>query len=93
MDGKDGRPVAKLPVMREAGPLARIVVSVPAGEGYILLRLEDTPLRAAAKWVTLATVLLMVLAVGLHFGPRGVQKRLTNILQSCRIHLYISCAD
>ena len=56
LDGKDGRPVRKLPLEREAGPLARIVVPVPAGEGYILLRFEDTPLRAAAKWVTLVTL-------------------------------------
>ena len=76
LDGKDGQPVAKLPVTREAGPLARIVVSVPAGEGYVLLRLEDTPLRAAAKWVTLATALLMVVALGLHFGLVRRQKTL-----------------
>ena len=56
LDGKDGRPVRKLPLEREAGPLARIVVPVPAGEGYILLRFEDTPLRAAAKWITLVTL-------------------------------------
>jgi hypothetical protein len=56
LDGKDGRPIGKLPLEREAGPLARVVVRVPAGEGYILLRFEDTPLRAAAKWVTLVTL-------------------------------------
>ena len=56
LDGKDGRPVRMLPLEREAGPLARIVVPVPAGEGYILLRFEDTPLRAAAKWITLVTL-------------------------------------
>ena len=56
LDGKDGHRIEKLPLEREAGPLARIVVPVPAGEGYILLRFEDTPLRAAAKWITLATL-------------------------------------
>jgi len=56
LDGKDGRRIEKLPLEREDGPLARIVVPVPAGEGYILLRFEDTPLRAAAKWVTLVTL-------------------------------------
>ena len=61
LDGKDGRPVEKLPVLREAGPLARIVVPVPAGQGYILLRFEDTPLRTAAKWVTYATLALVAL--------------------------------
>ena len=62
LDGKDGRPVQKLPLEREDGPLARIVVPVPAGEGYILLRFEDTPLRAAAKWITLATLAAVVVA-------------------------------
>ena len=56
LDGKDGRRIEKLPLEREDGPLARIVVPVPAGEGYILLRFEDTPLRAAAKWITLVTI-------------------------------------
>ena len=63
LDGKDGRPIEKLPLEREAGPLARIVVPVPAGEGYILLRFEDTPLRAAAKWLTLAVLGAVVVAV------------------------------
>ena len=62
LDGKDGRPVRKLPLEREAGPLARVVVPVPAGEGYILLRFEDTPLRAAAKWITLGTLVAVVIA-------------------------------
>jgi hypothetical protein len=61
LDGKDGRPVEQIAVEREAGPLARVVVPVPQGEGYILLRFEDTPLRAAAKWVTVGTVALLVL--------------------------------
>ena len=67
LDGKDGRPVRKLPLEREDGPLARVVVTVPAGEGYILLRFEDTPLRAAAKGVTLATVALVLAAFLVHF--------------------------
>jgi hypothetical protein len=71
LDGKDGRPVRKLPLEREAGPLARIVVPVPAGEGYILLRFEDTPLRAAAKWITLAVlVVIVVITVSLWLRPR-----------------------
>ncbi len=64
LDGKDGRRVEKLPVFREDGPLARIVVPVPAGQGYILLRFEDTPLRTAAKWVTCATLLLAAVVSG-----------------------------
>ena len=63
LDGKNGRPVRKLPLQREDGPLARIVVPVPAGEGYILLRFEDTPLRAAAKWITLVVLGVVIVAV------------------------------
>ena len=46
---------AKLPLRREEGRW-RGRGAGAAGEGYILLRFEDTPLRAAAKWVTLATL-------------------------------------
>ncbi len=65
LDGKNGRPVRKLDLQREDGPLARIVVPIPQGEGYILLRFEDTPLRRVSKLVTLAFVigLLAILAV------------------------------
>jgi hypothetical protein len=60
LDRKDGRPVREIPLLREAGPLARIVLPVPAGEGYILLRMEDTPLRKAARWTTLGAVALLI---------------------------------
>mgnify|MGYP001048072342 CR=1 FL=1 len=63
LDGKNGRPVGKLAVQREDGPLARIVVPIPAGQGYILLRFEDTPLRTASRWVTYATGFASLLVV------------------------------
>jgi len=50
----------ELQIEREDGPLARVVVSLPAGEGYLLLRFEDTPLRQASKWIS--TVFLLLLA-------------------------------
>jgi hypothetical protein len=61
LDGKNGKPVRELPLLREDGPLARIVLPVPQGEGYILLRMEDTPLRAAAKWITVGALALLAL--------------------------------
>ncbi len=70
LDGKNGRPVGKLDLQREDGPLARIVVPIPAGEGYILLRFEDTPLRAAAKWATYGTFFVLLLTVGVTFLRR-----------------------
>jgi len=72
LDGKDGRPVEQIPVEREDGPLARVVVPVPQGQGYILLRFEDTPLRAAAKWITLGTVALLVISAGVGLLRRRV---------------------
>ncbi len=66
LDGKGGKPVQTLALTRENGPLARVVVPVPAGEGYILLRFEDTPLRTAAKGITLATGAAAMLAVLVH---------------------------
>ncbi len=74
LDGKNGRPVQRLLLQREDGPLARIVVPVPAGEGYILLRFEDTPLRAAAKWITLA-VLGAVAVAAVVLGIRNRRRK------------------
>jgi hypothetical protein len=79
LDGKDGRPIRELPLEREAGPLARILVPVPAGDGYILLRFEDTPLRAAAKWITYGTLLLITLA-GVLFCAQRLRLRIGNQL-------------
>lgn len=71
LDAKNGKPVQGLEVQREDGPLARIVVPLPPGQGYIMLRFEDTPLRAAAKGVTLATLALLLVVVLL----RGLLQR------------------
>jgi hypothetical protein len=71
LDGKDGRPVAELPVEREAGPLARLVVQVPAGEGFVLLRFGDTPLRSTARWVTIGALSLLAVIVAAGWLRRG----------------------
>jgi hypothetical protein len=63
LDARHGKPVQELPIQREAGPLARIVVPVPQGQGFLLLRFEDTPLRAAAKGVTYLTLGLILLTL------------------------------
>ena len=80
LDGKNGRPVRELPVEREDGPLARVLVPVPAGDGYILLRFEDTPLRAGAKWITYGTLALILLGilVGSNLRRRARQSNATN---------------
>ena len=60
---------------REEGPLARVVVPVAPGQGYILLRFEDTPLRAAAKAITLGTLALMALLLVLHVLRRRTRRK------------------
>jgi hypothetical protein len=63
LGGETGPIVAELPLEREDGPLARIVVPVPEGENYILLRFEDTPVRTVGKAVTAVGLLgLLVVA-------------------------------
>ena len=49
----------ELPVEREEGPLARVVVPLPEGEGYLLLRFEDTPVRRLGKAITVGTLTLL----------------------------------
>lgn len=77
LDGQDGRPVRELEVTREEGPLARLVVTLPEGEGYFLVRFEDTPLRHTAKLISLATVALAValICVGLWIARPWERKR------------------
>lgn len=61
LDGLHGRPVQELPIIPEDGPLGRMTVPIPpVGEGYILLRYEDTPPRIVGKWISLGTVLLWI---------------------------------
>ena len=69
MDGENGPIISELPLEREDGPLARIVVPVPQGEHVILLRFDDTPVRQAAFWIALFgwLVLLAVVLAGLAF--------------------------
>jgi hypothetical protein len=65
LDARGGKRIASLSVEREEGPLARVVVPVEAGEGFILLIFEDTPLRTAARWASygaLAVAIALVVA-------------------------------
>jgi hypothetical protein len=60
LSGRDGRTVRELPLAREDGPLARIVVTVPQGEGFMLLRFDDTPVRQAGKVISAVAILLLI---------------------------------
>lgn len=71
LDGEHGQPVRELPIIpEETGTLGRMTVPVPVGEGYILLRYEDTPPRTIGKMISLATVVLLAI-----FGVVAVRKR------------------
>jgi hypothetical protein len=75
LDGRHGKIVREIPVVRENGPLARLVVPVPKGENFLLVRFEDTPLRAAAKWVTIATVILILGLLAVQGGRILLRRR------------------
>ncbi len=63
LDGEHGRPIQELPIIpEETGTLGRMTVPVPTGEGYLLLRFEDTPPRVVGRFISLATALLLLLA-------------------------------
>jgi hypothetical protein len=68
LDGERGRITSELPLEREDGPLARVVVPVPEGDHYVLLRFEDTPVRTLGQTIAvvgwLAFAGLAILAVG-----------------------------
>ncbi|MEZ4677553.1 MAG: hypothetical protein R2932_25390 [Caldilineaceae bacterium] len=61
LDGEHGAPIEELPIIPEkSGTLGRMTVPVPAvGEGYILLRFEDTPPRVVGRIVSIITIVLL----------------------------------
>lgn len=67
LDGQHGNPVRQLEIIpEETGTLGRMTVPVPKGEGYVLLRFEETMPRTVGKFVSLLTAGLLLLA-GLWF--------------------------
>lgn len=61
LDGEHGQPLQELPVEPETtGTLGRMTVPVPpVGEGFILLRFEETLPRVIGKMISLATLFLL----------------------------------
>lgn len=75
LDGEEGDIVEELPVEREDGPLARVVVPAKEGTHVVLVRFEDTPVRVMARQVSLfGWSLLGLLVVGR--GLFGLWRRL-----------------
>ncbi len=65
LDGEHGAPLRELPITPEsAGTLGRMTVDAPPGEGYILLTYGDTMARMVGRWISWATIALLLLAIG-----------------------------
>ncbi len=63
LDGEHGKPVRELPIIpEETGTLGRMTVPAPQGEGYLLLRYEDTPARTIGGWISVLTIAALCLA-------------------------------
>jgi hypothetical protein len=72
LDERHGAPIQELEVIpEEEGTLGRMTVPVPVGEGYVLLRFEDTPPRIVGKAITWFTISAILIA----FGARAVAFR------------------
>jgi hypothetical protein len=62
LDGQGGQPLQELEIVpEESGTLGRMTVPVPPGEGYVLLRFEDTPPRTVGRMISLVTLALFAL--------------------------------
>jgi hypothetical protein len=64
LDGEDGPIVQEIPVEREDGPLARVVVPAPEGQHVVLLRFEDTPVRDLGQRVAVVGGILLAAIAG-----------------------------
>jgi hypothetical protein len=57
LDAQGGRPVQELEIIpEEEGTLGRMTVPVPVGEGFVLLRFEDTPPRIVGRIISQLTL-------------------------------------
>lgn len=75
LDGRHGEPIAELPVIpEEEGTLGRMTVPVPVGEGYVLLRFEDTPPRIVGRAITWFTICALLVAAAI-FTVRTQMRR------------------
>jgi hypothetical protein len=63
--------VGEVEIEPEDGPLGRITVEVPGNRRYLLLRFEDTPVRIWGKYISLASVIIVLLT----FAGRAYLRR------------------
>jgi hypothetical protein len=72
LDGRGGERVQELPIIpEEEGTLGRMTVPVPVGEGYVLLEYGDTLPRTVGRWITWATIIVMLLGGGVFLWRQG----------------------
>jgi len=69
VDPGTGQPIEELSIATR-GELGLITVRVPAGEGRVLLRFEDTPIRKLSTAVTFASLALLLALVAGRFAFR-----------------------
>lgn len=74
LDGRHGQIVRELAIIPEDGPLGRMTVPVEQGEGYILLRYEDTPPRIIGRAISQGTLALLTVT-GLVLWGWGLRRR------------------
>lgn len=63
LEGPEGGIAEQLEVLPH-GTLGRVTVRVPIGEYYLLLRFEDTPVRAVGKWLSIVSLLSVLCVLG-----------------------------
>jgi hypothetical protein len=82
LDGEHGEPVRELPIIpEEEGTLGRMTVPLPQGEGYILLRFEDTPPRTIGRIISLLTAaLIIVLSINALWRRRNSTSSNTRVM-------------
>jgi hypothetical protein len=84
LDGKQGQRVEQVPIVpEESGTLGRMTVDVPPGEGYLLLVYEDTAPRTVGGTISLATLVVLVVAgAGIIEGRRARARRIVSTSQA-----------
>ncbi len=69
LDGEQGQPMRELPIIpSETGVTGRITVPLPKGDGYLLLRFEETPVRRTGRIISLITVTFLLVGSLITFG-------------------------
>ncbi len=70
-------PVVDRPAIRTTPREGWMVVPIPPGSHFLELRFEDTPVRIVGRWVSIASVLLVVglfLAANITFGSKNLNE-------------------